>query len=571
MLRITGETFSCKDCGTAYSKSDIGDNDLWIYHPACGYLLYYPAFVEYNRWGTTTNGDESTVIEIRGFFDPSGAFSPEPWYSYKAAYGILATGRDGEYSASVYDRNEKRLSVAYFDVSDDSQINTREGYKWGAGDEEADIPIKVVVKIPESAAKVVISKGEQEIYVRTLSVSAPQVAFTGLTEGQKLDNLTTLTWEANDADGDELTYRIWYYRGENEMYLVATDLTGTSYDADLTDYPGTDRGWFVILATDGGRTSAGESPKVSVPYKAPDILNYMPDGKQFKVTDLIEIVGKVYDAQDGWLWNVGYEWYVDGRTWNNYGIFYFWHPPYMLAPGMHTITMKVTNSAGLSSSMDFNIEIIEDESDIPENWPKNDITLALRLGYYQPLNRLDSPITRIEFAKMMFSFFSPPDPRPDDWMMPTANIMVEFTDMSNDPTDMDTGYAMSMIVMGLMRPKDGTITYIEELDINYMECEFDPYGTITEREAMETMFMTIELSRTQTVDFVIYEESEFIPKLEEYGMFDESGSFNSYNPDERMSKGLTMVRIAKFCRYLHELDDKDYGIDAGFFDNYYDD
>jgi len=570
-VRITGETFDCKDCGTAYSKSDIGDDDLWIYHPACGYLLCYPAFVEYNIWGTSTNGDESTVIEIRGFFDSAGAFSPDPWYSYNAAYGIVATRRNGDYSASVYGSNGKRLSIAYFDVTDDSQINTREGYKWGAGEDDNDIPIKVVVKIPESAAKVVISKGEQEIYVKTLLTSAPQVTFTGLTEGQKLDNHTTLTWEASSADGSDLTYRIWYYRNEDDMYLVATDLTGTSYNADLTDYPGTDGGWFVILATDGGNTGMGTSPKVSVPFKAPDILNYIPDGKQYKVTDEVEILGKVFDAQDGWLWNVGYEWYVDGRKWNSYGNFWFFHHPYMLAPGTHTITMKVTNSAGISSSRDFVIEIIDDESDLPDEWPRNDITLALRLGYYQPLHRLDSSITRLEFAKMMFRFFSPPDPRPDDWSMPTANILVTFTDMSNEPTDMDYGIAASMIMMGLMRPKDGTIEYIEELDYYFMECEFDPHGTITEREAMDTMFMTIELSRTQTVNLEVYEESEFIPQLEEYGMLDEPGSFNSYNPDERLSKGLTLVRIARFQKYKYELDDKDYGTGAGFFDNYYDD
>jgi len=32
-----------------------------------------------------------------------------------------------------------------------------------------------------------------------------------------------------------------------------------------------------------------------------------------------------------------------------------------------------------------------------------------------------------------------------------------------------------------------------------------------------------------------------------------------------------MVRISRFIMYTHEMEDKDYGIDAGFFDNYYDD
>jgi len=557
IVRITGETFECKDCGAACLKSDIGDDDLWIYHPACGYILYYPAFVEYNRWGTTLSGNKTTILEIRGSFDSSGAFYPEPWYSYEAAYGIIATKRDGEYNASVYDSNGRRLSVAYFDVTDDAQINTREGYKWGAGEGDTDIPIKVIVKIPESAAKVIISKGEQEIYVKNLSASAPKVAFTGLTEGQKLDNLTTLTWEASSADSDNLTFRIWYYRSEDDMYLVATDLTGTSYNADLTDYPGTEQGWFVILATDGSRTSSAMSPKVSVPFRAPDILNYIPDGTQYKVTDRIEIHAKVYDAQDGWLWSGAgeYKWYVDGIHHSDYIHFIAW--PYTMAPGMHTITIEVTNKAGISSGRDFVIEILEYELDLPDPWPKREITAALGWGYYQPLDKLDAPITRIEFAKMMF-FFNLEGLRlalmedPLDVLGPyNLELGVEFSDMSNNLIDPDMTYATHMINLGLMELKN--VTYETHGDYTKVTGEFDPHGTLTEREAMQMMYMAIELGKAQTyTTFEVLDESEFLPHIEQWGMLDEPGGFNSYNADERMSKGLTMVRIARFLIYVHE-------------------
>jgi len=555
MVRITGDTFSCKDCGTACLKSNIGDDDLWVYHPACGYILYYPAFVEYNLYGKTLSENKTMVLEIRGSFDPSGAFYPDPWYSYEVAYGIVATRRDGEYSAGVYDSNGKRLSVAYFDVTDDSQINTREGYKWGAGEGDTDIPIKVIVKIPESAAKVVISKGGQEVYARTLSTSAPHVAFTGLTEGQKLDNLTTLTWEASNADGEALSFRIWYYCSEDDLYLVATDLTGTSYDADLTDYPGTDRGWFVILATDGSRTSTAMSPKVSVPFKAPDILNYIPVGTQYKVTDRIEIHAKVYDAQDGWLWSGDYKWYVDGIYHSYFNQFLSW--PYMMAPGMHTITMEVTNSAGLSSSRDFVIEILEYELDLPDPWPKREITVALGKGYYQPLDKLDAPITRIEFAKMMFDFnleglmLSLMEDIPLDPLGSyNLELVVEFSDMSNNLIDPDMTLATRMITLGLMELKNAT--YEDYGDYTKVTGEFDPHGTLTEREAMQMMYMAIELGKAQTyTTYKVLDESEFLPQIEQWGMLDESG-FNSYNSNERMSKGLSMVRIARFLIYVHE-------------------
>jgi len=571
-IHITGDEFSCGECGTVYSIDTLTVEDLWLFHEACGYLLYLPAFQEYNSSGSNkTSGDEIVVLEIVGDIDPNGAFYPEPWFSYEATPAALTANREGEYSAAVYDAAGKRLSVAYFNAVDNAQITTREGIEETEGTE---IPIRVTVKFPESAARVVILKGDKEIYSRDLSANAPVVAFTGLSEGQSISNNITLTWEGSDADGDELTYQVWYYRNDEEQFLVAGGLTGTSYKADLTDYPGTDQGWFKILATDGLRTGTAESPKVSVPYKAPDILNYIPDGTEFKVTDLIEIQGKVYDAQDGWLWNEGYEWYVDGRLYENYGNFYFWHAPYMLAPGPHTITMKATNSAGITSSMDFNIEILADESDLPDDWPRSDITLALRLGFYQPLDRLESPITRIEYAKMMFSLYSLalPDDLPDDWIMPGANIMCEFSDMSNDMNDMDYVYATMVVALGIMEPKNATYDVYEELDFTMAYGEFDPHGALTQREAMQIMYNTIELSRTQTyTEYTTMDESEFIPQLKEFGMIDDAGSFNAYAADEKFSKGLTMVRLARFVKYEFEMEDKDYGLDAGFFDNFYKD
>jgi len=138
------------------------------------------------------------------------------------------------------------------------------------------------------------------------------------------------------------------------MYLVATGLTGNSLDVDLTNFPGSGEGWFGILATDGSRTGMSETPKVSVPYKAPDILNHIPDGKQYKATDTIVIVGRAKDAQDGWL-SDGFEWYADGKLVSNGTTLSL--EPNTLTTGTHTITLKATNSAGVSSSRDFVIEV----------------------------------------------------------------------------------------------------------------------------------------------------------------------------------------------------------------------
>jgi hypothetical protein len=288
------------------------------------------------------------------------------------------------------------------------------------------------------------------------------------------------------------------------------------------------------------------------------------------VTDLIEIQGDVWDAQDGWLWDTGYEWYVDGKFWDNYGSFYFFHYPYMLKPGEHTITLKATNSAGLSSSKDFRIEIIEDESALPDDWSRNDITLALRLGFYEPLDFLDAPITRLQLAKLLFNVYSLVLPE-DFELIPDSPIVPDLTDMSGDQNDMDYLMAYLIVSMGLMEIKNASAEVYEEFpDYIFVTGEFDPYGSVTEREAMQAIYKTIEISRNQTITVPEpMDESEFIPTLTEWGLFDEAE--NAYQADKKMTNRLTMVRVAKFIKYEFELGDKDYGIDAGFFDNYYKD
>jgi hypothetical protein len=391
------------------------------------------------------------------------------------------------------------------------------------------IPIEAIVRYPDSASKIVIKKGSREIFTRNLSKSVPEVAFTGLSEGQKLSNSVTLTWEIKDTDADtdtgELFSEIWYYRNAGEMYLLATDIRGASYEADLTDYPGTDEGYFLIRTTDGANTGTSESPKVSVPYKAPVILNNMPDVTQVKVTDLIELEANVWDAQDGWLWYKGLEWYVDGEFWIE--SFYVWQNPYRLSPGKHTIKLVATNSAGLSVTKDFVFEVIDDESDLPDDWSRDDIVTALWLGFSSPLNRLEAPITRAEFAGLMFSLHGTMLPE-DFEQLPDPIVIPEITDVSSNK---DFMAAYFMVAMGIMEAPGG---------------KFEPGKSMTERESMQIIYKTIEAARNKSASSPEdIDESVFIPGFTERGMFDEAGGPNVYQANEKLSRKLALVRIGR--------------------------
>jgi len=304
--------------------------------------------------GDGTPGEQITVLEIRGAFDTPGVFTPDPWYSYTAGDSSLTSNESGEYSAVVYDRNGQQLSITYFDVTDDYYKTTEEGSLLGSS---IGIPIRIIIRFPDTASKVVIYQGSRAIYTENLSANAPVVNFICLSEGQALGNNVTLTWDASGADGNDLTFQIWYYRAPDDMYLVASDVNGNSLNVDLTKFPGSDSGWFGILATDGSRTGMSETPKVSVPFNAPDILTNIPDGKQYKSGDPINIQGRVKDPQDGWLLD-GFEWYVNGKLVEGNGSSHLMLAPNTLTPGTYTITIKVTNSAGVSASRDYTIVVV---------------------------------------------------------------------------------------------------------------------------------------------------------------------------------------------------------------------
>jgi len=85
--------------------------------------------------------------------------------------------------------------------------------------------------------------------------------------------------------------------------------------------------------------------------------------------------------------------------------------------------------------------------------------------------------------------------------------------------------------------------------------------------------LAIEQARTRTFsEYSTLDESEFIPLLKEWGVMDEPGSFNSYNANERMSKGMTLLRIGRFLNYRINIADKDYWGESGAInDNFVDD
>ena len=466
----------------------------------------------------------TTVINVKGEFDKSGNFHALPWYVYDISSSSLTGKVRGEYAVHIYDDNGARIAVSYFDIEDNSRIVAADGTESKPG---GFVPVELNVKFHDEAARIVIKKGNKDIYSREVSKHAPKVAFTDQTENEELANITVISWEATDEDGDELYFKLWYSPDGIKSHLLATDIQERSFKLDMSKYPGTESGYFTIYATDGVRTTEAKSANIRVLFNAPQILTDQKEVPKVKVTEEIYFKTKVYDAQDGWLSGDDVEWFLDGDMSDSVSVTNALQTrPYQLEPGLHTFTCIATNSAGLSVQRDYKFEIIDDESDLPDDWSRPEIILALKNGYIVSVSRIEAPVPRGQFADLMFMLFSHINPEG----LPSYD-----KDLVTDSGE-DNYSEFMMAYLGLMEAPGGI---------------FKPYKSLTQRDAVKILYQTWMLAANPDLKIkdLTYNEAEAVEFFVNNGVLNEGGE-NMFHPEEKMSKKLALVWIGRMDRWV---------------------
>ena len=533
--QVVDDEFPCQACGDTIVLKEYYMDEAAVYCPDCKNIIWYNDLNKESGKSSAKTLNESDidlimVTDINGYIDPDGTFVADPWYSYPAPPGFCTASRKGEYSVSSYDKNGDRLALAYFDAYPTAQINTAEGQSFVEGDK---IPVNVVIKTYDEAAKIVIKKGDKEIYTRVVSDNAPEVAFTGLTEGQELPDEVTVTWDASDADGDEIFFDLYYCANYSDYYLVASFTTERSIKLDMSSYPGSDAGYFYIYASDGVNTAETASPKFKVRYKEPVFITEQAETPKYKATEEVRYEVEIYDMQDktmvvgavwdeetgNWQSTSSVEWFLDGEP--------FFHSqtlvitPYELPPGVYTFTCVATNSGGLSASKDYSVEITDDESDLPDDWSRKYIKQALKDGFYLTLDRIDSPITRGQYARFMGYAFG-------------HNSVLDsiYPDIRGEVADVYDGddYNESLMVwLGVMETTNGS---------------FESHKSLTEHEAALILYKVVLMATDPSLTLDDFDDEAIIKEYMEKGILNETGD-GAYQPDEKLSKRLAMVRMSK--------------------------
>ncbi len=113
---------------------------------------------------------------------------------------------------------------------------------------------------PLEAAKITISKNEAPVISLTPSNHAPTITLDFPNGGETLAGPQTITWQADDADGDSLIYDLLFSPDNGQSWLpLAVRLNQSHYTFYTDQLPASYEGLIRVIASDGFHTSFDQS------------------------------------------------------------------------------------------------------------------------------------------------------------------------------------------------------------------------------------------------------------------------------------------------------------------------
>ena len=293
---------------------------------------------------STTKGQASTaaISEPQSYVFVSGLVSDDdtgrldPLLVLESHTEPPAPPTGGEYCLTFYDPGEAPLATYCFDPSFTNP-------EWEGPASSA--YFVYLLPYPEGATLLALFHDETLLDERAASPHAPELFLESPSGGETWYDIHTVAWTASDADGDDLTFGVFYSNDSGGTWTpVAMDLTETSYRLDTTALPGGEEVLIRVLASDGFHTASTDSPPFSVPTKAPDVFVTTPsDGALMPPEQALYLHGSAYDPEDGALSDAALSWWSDQDGLMGRGTTLI-VPGLTLSPGWHTLTLKATDS-----------------------------------------------------------------------------------------------------------------------------------------------------------------------------------------------------------------------------------
>jgi len=203
--------------------------------------------------------------------------------------------------------------------------------------------------------RLVLKKGITELASRTASNHAPQITVLSPNRGETwaASGTYTITWNADDLDGDLLTFRVLYSPDGDNWVPVGTAITTTQLAVNAAELAGGTAARVRVMATDGVNTSSDESDApFTVGRKGPSAFILAPEGDvRFMPGTPLWLQGYSYDLEDGTLAGAALRWHSDRDGDLGTGS----QALVTLSPGRHVLTLGATDKDGNQAATSINV------------------------------------------------------------------------------------------------------------------------------------------------------------------------------------------------------------------------
>ncbi|MFH1905834.1 MAG: hypothetical protein ABIL11_00355 [Chloroflexota bacterium] len=167
------------------------------------------------------------------------------------------------------------------------------------------------------------------------------------------DAPVTISWQANDADGDVLLSTLFYSaNGGLTWQVLGTDLPVNSLTVDSQELPGGESR-FLLIVNDGMNEVEVVSAPIMVPNRPPVVVILDTYGTTFESGEPVALQGFSDDVEDGSLPDGNFYWSDElGQiVWQGYNM------QAELPVGQHKITLEVTDTDGQVGSASIDITV----------------------------------------------------------------------------------------------------------------------------------------------------------------------------------------------------------------------
>lgn len=221
-----------------------------------------------------------------------------------------------------------------------------------------------------SIARIALMKGTTELTSREVSAHSPTVSVIYPNGGESWNatNMYTITWNANDSDGDSLAFNVYYSSDGLQWLPLGIDIPDMQLTIDASELPGSSRARVRVEVSDGVNTTTDESDTIfTVGSKAPQTTIVSPGNNEAGVSGtLLLFSGYSYDVEDGLLGDSSLSWSssIDGSLGSGSSVLA------SLSPGQHTITLTATDSGGQTGSnqITINVDAVQERQKNGMSW-----------------------------------------------------------------------------------------------------------------------------------------------------------------------------------------------------------